>query len=414
MIMEQLRHMAEWATDHLLGKLLPFWGRLRDDEYGGFYGYVSYELQTDEKADKGCILNSRITWFFSNIYLMYKNGFLDEDKFREYGTTPDEVLLLARHGYEFMRDKCIDKENGGIYWSVDYAGNPSDTTKHTYNQAFAIYALSSYYDATGDKEALGLASDLLDVVEDKCRDDIGYLEAQSRSFGPEENDKLSENGVIADRTMNTLLHVFESYTGYYRVTGDERTKKLLREICKVFATRIYSPELHRQNVFFDNEFRSIIDLHSYGHDIETAWLVDKGVDIIGDEDIIDMIRPMTVDLTQQIYKVAFDGRSLPAESENGLVNERRDWWVQAETVLGFVNGFLRDNSHTEYLDAAIHELDFIKEHVFDKRNGSEWFYRVDKDGNPDTTEAMVEEWKCPYHNGRMCMELIRADRTGKL
>ena len=287
--MEQLRHMAEWATDHLLGKLLPFWGRLRDDEYGGFYGYVSYELQTDEKADKGCILNSRITWFFSNIYLLYKNGFLDEDKFREYGTTPGEVLSLARHGYEFMRDKCIDKENGGIYWSVDYAGNPSDTTKHTYNQAFAIYALSSYYDASGDKEALGLASDLLDVVEDKCRDDIGYLEAQSRSFGPEENDKLSENGVIADRTMNTLLHVFESYTGYYRVTGDERTKKLLREICKVFATRIYSPELHRQNVFFDNEFRSIIDLHSYGHDIETAWLVDKGVDIIGEALDVDGI-----------------------------------------------------------------------------------------------------------------------------
>ena len=412
--MEQLRHMSEWATDHLLGKLLPFWRNLRDDENGGFYGYVSYDLVTDKKADKGCILNSRITWFFSNIYLLYKEGLLESAKFSEYGTSPEEVLGLARHGYGFLRDNCIDKDNGGIYWSVSYQGNPSDTTKHTYNQAFAIYALSSYYDASGDESAIDLAWELQDVVENKCRDDIGYLEAQSADFGPEENDKLSENGVMADRTMNTLLHVFEAYTELFRVTGDERVREQIAEICDTFAEKIYSPELHRQNVFFDNDFNSIIDLHSYGHDIETAWLMDKGIDIIGDEKLISKMRPITRDLADQIYKVAFDGRSLPAESENGVVNERRDWWVQAETVLGFLNGFLRDKDHTDYLDAAIHQLDFIKEHVFDKRNGSEWFYRVDKDGNPDSSEAMVEEWKCPYHNGRMCMELIRADKTGMM
>ena len=406
--------MSEWATDHLLGKLLPFWKNLRDDENGGFYGYVSYELETDPLADKGCILNSRITWFFSNIYLLYKDGFLTEDKMKEYGIAPEEVLALARHGYLFLKDKCIDQNNGGVFWSVNFTGEPSDTTKHTYNQAFAIYALSSYHDASGEGEALDLAWNLLETIETKCRDDIGYLEAQSADFGPEESDKLSENGVMADRTMNTLLHVFEAYTELYRITGEKRVRNLIGDICDVFEKKIYCPKLHRLNVFFDNDFRSIIDLHSFGHDIETAWLMDKGIDILGDEGLKEKIRPITTDLTDRIFKSAFDGRSLPAESENGVVNERRDWWVQAETVLGFLNGFLRDNSHTDYLDAAIHQLDFIKEHVFDKRNGSEWFYRVDKDGNPDPSEAMVEEWKCPYHNGRMCMELIRADKTGRL
>ncbi|MCR4793380.1 MAG: AGE family epimerase/isomerase [Lachnospiraceae bacterium] len=411
--MEQLRHMSEWATDHLLGKLYPFWKNLRDDENGGFYGYVSYDLKTDTQAFKGCILMSRITWFFSNIFLLYKEGLLDRDKFGEYGITPEEVLDLARHGYRFITEKCIDRENGGIFWSVDCKGNPEDTTKHTYNQAFCVYALSSYFDASGDMDALEAAIDMAELIEAKCRDDKGYLEAQSREFGPEENDKLSENGVMADRTMNTLLHVFEAYTELYRVSGSPYYQNRIAALADDFVVQIYEPELHRLGVFFNDEFETIIDLHSFGHDIEAAWLIEKGCRISGYDFLAEKTDPMIKDLTETIFSKAFDGRSLPAESENGIVNERRDWWVQAEAVLGFLNGYLREERE-EYLDGAIHELDFIKEHVFDKRNGSEWFYRVDKGGDPDTSEAMVEEWKCPYHNGRMCMELIRANATGML
>jgi mannobiose 2-epimerase len=412
--MEQLHHMSEWAQDHLLGKLYPFWKNLKDDENGGFYGYVSFDLVTDKEAFKGCILMSRITWFFSNIYLLYKDGILGRNKFNEYGIEPEEVLELAKHGYKFISEKCIDKDYGGIYWSVDYKGNPEDTTKHTYNQAFCVYALSSYYDASGDEKALEQAKKIADVIENKCRDDVGYLEAQKRDFTPEENDKLSENGVIADRTMNTLLHIFECYMELCRVTNAPKYQDLIALAANQLVTKIYEPEKHRLGVFFDNDFNTIIDLHSYGHDIETAWLVDKGVRISGVTGLSDRTDPVTADLTKTIYEIAFDGHSLPAECEKGVVNERRDWWVQAETVLGFMNGFLRDKSKPEYLDAAIHQLDFIKEHVIDKRNGSEWFYRVDKNGNPDEAEAMVEEWKCPYHNGRMCMELIRAERKGEL
>ena len=157
------------------------------------------------------------------------------------------------------------------------------TTKHTYNQAFSIYALSSYYDASGDPEALETAMKLFELIENKCRDEIGYLEAFDRNFNLVDNDKLSENGVMADKTMNTLLHVFEAYTELYRVTKNSEVKAKLAWILDTFADKVYNPKLHRQEVFFDKYMNSIIDLHSYGHDIETAWLIDRGVEVLGEE-----------------------------------------------------------------------------------------------------------------------------------
>lgn len=384
--------MVNEVRTHLSDVIIPFWKKLRDNEYGGYYGWLDYDLQLNKKAVKGCILNSRITWFFSNAYLVLK----------------DESLLdEAEHGFTFMKEYCMDKENGGIYWSINYDGTPADTIKHTYNQAFCIYALSSYYDASGDKEALEMAYDLFHIIEEKCTDEIGYLEAFDKEFNAIDNEKLSENGVIADKTMNTLLHVFEAYTELYRVTKDEAVKLRLEWIMDTFADKVYNPELHRQEVFFDANMNSILDLHSYGHDIETAWLIDRGVEVLGEKAYEEKMYPITRDLTAQIYKVAFDGHSLNNECEKGVVNTSRIWWVQAETVIGFLNGYQRDPSKKEYLEAAKSEWEYIKQYIWDKREGSEWFWEVDANGKPGSRKPIVEPWKCPYHNGRMCMEVIR-------
>ena len=226
--------MVEEIKKHLTDCIIPFWKRLRDDVNGGYYGYMDYDLQVDEKAVKGCILNSRITWFFANAYLQLQDVSLLEE---------------AKHGYEFMQKFCMDKEKGGVYWSVRYDGTPEDTTKHTYNQAFSIYALSSYYDASKDETALAAAMELFHIIEERCTDEIGYKEAFDREFHEIENDKLSENGVIADKTMNTLLHVFEAYTELYRVSGSAEVKKRLEWILDTIADKIYNPKLHRQEVF---------------------------------------------------------------------------------------------------------------------------------------------------------------------
>lgn len=384
--------MLEEVKAHLLNDIIPFWKNLRDDEFGGYYGYMDYDLKLDKKAVKGCILNSRITWFFANAYTLFKD---------------ESLLEEAKHGFAFMKEHCMDKENGGIFWSMKYDGTPEDTTKHTYNQAFSIYALSSYYEATHDEEALAMAKELFHIIETKCTDEIGYKEAFDKEFHEVENDKLSENGVIAEKTMNTLLHVFEAYTELYRVAKLPEVKERLEWIMDTFADKVYNPKLHRQEVFFDRNMNTILDLHSYGHDIETAWLMDRGVEVLGEKKYEEKMTPITKDLTAEIYKVAFDGHSLANECEKGVVNVHRIWWVQAETVIGFLNGWQKDPSRTEYLEAAKSEWQFIKDHVMDKRQGSEWFWEVDPSGKPYEGRPIVEPWKCPYHNGRMCFEVIR-------
>lgn len=410
--MEHLLTLREEVKEELLWHIIPFWKNLRDDEWGGYYGWLSYDLSLDKKSEKGCILNSRITWFFSNAYTLLK----------------DESLLdEAKHGYAFLKQHCVDTENGGVYWSLNYDGTPLDTTKHTYNQAFSIYALSSYYEAAKEKEALELSYSLYRLIETKCRDEVGYLEAFTKDFKPESNEKLSENGVMADKTMNTLLHVFEAYTELYRVCKANETldlqaengsvvsagyvaelvKQRLHWILDLIAEKIYNPQKQRQEVFFDKNYHTILDLHSYGHDIETAWLVDRGVELLGEENYREKMTPITQALTAQVYQVAFDGHSLANECDRGVVNENRVWWVQAETLVGFLNAYQKDPSYSEYRDAALAEWKFIKEHVVDRRKGSEWYWEVHKDGSPIVTRPIVEPWKCPYHNGRMCFEVMK-------
>lgn len=377
--------------DHLKERMIPFWESLRDEVYGGYYGYKGFDLAVDERYEKGCILNSRILWFFSNAYRMFQDERLASD---------------ARHAYEFMKNYCVDRDYGGVYWSVSYDGRVIDSTKHTYNQAFAIYALASYYDAVGSEEALRLALQIQSVIEEKCTDEWGYLEAFNRRFEPEDNDKLSENGVMAEKTMNTLLHVMEAYTELYRVSSDGRTEKRLCFMLDLLADKLYNPVLKRQEVFFDKTWNSLIDLHSYGHDIEAAWLTDRCLDVLGNQGYSDKLTPITRALTGKVYEKAYRESSLLNEAERGVDDTTRVWWVQAEAVVGFYNGWQRQPEHTEYLEAAKEIWSYICNHMIDPRPGSEWFWSLDG-GHRPMEKPIVEPWKCPYHNGRMCMEMIR-------
>ena len=376
---------------HLREKLIPFWEKLKDTEYGGYYGYMGYDLAVDTHYEKGCILNSRILWFFSNAYML-----LGEEHLKD----------AAVHAYKFLKDYCMDYDNGGVYWSVTYDGKILDDTKHTYNQAFAIYALSSYYDAVKDEEALKTAKGLFNLIEEKCTDEDGYLEAFTRTFEPAGNDKLSENGVMADKTMNTLLHVFEAYTELYRVCHDAKVAERLRFMLDVFKDKIFNENIGRQEVFFDKDYNTLIDLYSYGHDIETAWLLDRGLKVLGDSQYTEMFAPVTHALAENIYNRAFINGSVMTEAENGVNDVVRVWWVQAESIVGFINEGQKPGDGAKYFEAAGQIWEYIKTYFIDKRDGSEWFWSVNEDGSP-TKKPIVEPWKCPYHNGRMCIEVIR-------
>jgi len=380
------------VKDNLFHNIIPFWKNLKDEEYGGFYGYLDYDLKLHKKATKGVILNSRILWFFANAHTTV------DDK---------ECIEYAKHAYDFLKDYCLDREYGGVYWSLQYDGSTEDTTKHTYNQAFAIYALSSYYGATGDKEALQLAYDLFELIENRCKDSIGYLEAFNRTFEPVDNDKLSENGLMASKTMNTLLHVFEAYTELYRVDKQEKVGVQLRWIMDQFAEVLYNPKRRMLEVFFDENMKTLSDLNSYGHDIEASWLIDRGCEVLGDKVYTEKMFQVTEALRGHILEEGFDGNSLNNECFHGEVDTTKIWWVQAEAVLGFINGYQLNTERKEYKEAAEKIWDFTKNYIIDKRPGSEWFYDLNKEGEPVSQKEIAGPWKCPYHNGRMCFEVIK-------
>jgi len=389
-----MERIANAARGMLTGRLLPFWQGLRDWEHGGYYGYMDFDLHLDKKAGKGCILNSRILWFFSQAAMALKDNGL---------------IPYARHAYDFLCRSCLDRNQGGVYWSVTYDGQPLDDTKHTYNQAFAIYALSAYYRLTGEEEALKLARDLFLLIESRCTDHGGYLEAFTRDFQPASNEKLSENGVMATRTMNTLLHVFEGYAGLYEAAHDPRVGTAMERILDIYADKVYNKALRRQEVFFDGDYNSLIDLTSYGHDIESSWLIDWGTALLGKPDLTAKIASIDSELADSVLNAAFDGHSLANECEKGTVDGHRVWWVQAEALLGFTNEFIKHPDRADCRKAAVGLWSYINEKVVDPRPGSEWFWRLEADGTPDRSKPIVEPWKCPYHNGRMCLELMRRD-----
>ncbi len=384
---------AKVFKEHLEKNLIPFWNKLKDEEHGGFYGYVGSDGKPDIKSVKGVILNSRILWFYSTAYQLLKKP---------------ELLEMADHAYTFLTDYCFDSQYGGVYWSVNYDGTVCDDTKHTYNQSFAIYALSAYYQASGKKGALNMAYVLYRVIEEKCKDENGYLEAFRRDFTPSSNEKLSENGVLAERTMNTLLHVLEAYSELYKADTFYAVGDSIRWILKLFQKKVYNPEKMICEVFFDSNYHSLIDLESYGHDIETAWLIDRGCSVLDDAAYKKEMLPVTNGLEEAAYRNAFDKtqHGLNNEREGNKVDNRKIWWVQAESVVGFYNAYQKQPQKKEYLQAAEEIWEFIQSSVVDPDSG-EWIEYVPADNKPDPKQALVHSWKCPYHNGRMCMEMIQ-------
>lgn len=380
------------CKNELENHIIPFWNKLRDDENGGFYGEVSSELVLNKNADKGVILHSRILWFYSNCYLVLGKK---------------EYLDYAKHAFDFLMEKCVDKEYGGVYWMVSAKGEPVDDMKHIYCEAFFVYALSSYYDASKDKSALDMALKVVSLIEKYGTDDVAYLEAIKRDWsGVVENDALSENGLMAEKTMNTTLHLMEAYTELYRVSGRNDILERLKFQLDITYDKIYNPERGQLMVFFDREMNEIGDIYSYGHDIEATWLIDRACEIIGDEALIKKFAEMNKVIVRNIADRAFENGALNNEVDKGVISKVHIWWVQAETVVGFLNGYQKYGD-TRYLDICHTVWDYIKNNIHDSREGGEWHWMTDENNKPVSGHNVVDPWKCPYHDGRMCLEVIK-------
>ncbi|HPS81532.1 MAG TPA: AGE family epimerase/isomerase, partial [Candidatus Limiplasma sp.] len=313
------------------------------------------------------------------------------------------------HAYAFM-DSFWDREQGGVYWSCTYSGQPLDTMKHTYAQSFAIYALSAFAVATGEPEPLRRAMALYELIETRMKDEIGYLEAFDRSFKPLDNQKLSDNpklmarGLVAEKTMNTMLHVLEAYTSLYEAGRDERVKASLRKLLLTIGEKVYNRRDNRLEVFFDPQLHSIFNMQSYGHDIEASWLIDLAARAVLDPEERSVTALWTSRLANGVLTRAFRNGSLLNECAEGEEDATRIWWVQAETAVGIVN-LWQKTGEACLLNMLDQQWRYIQTTLVDPREGSEWYWCVDANGTPER-KPIVEPWKCPYHNGRMCLELM--------
>ena len=380
--------------------ILSFWQeRMVDYRQGGFYGRIDGYNVLHPDAEKGAVLNARILWTFSAAARVLNN-------------TP--YRILAARAYDYLMQRFMDREQGGVYWSLNADGTPLDTKKQTYAIAFAIYGLAEYVRLTNNQEALNAAIRLFEDLEahaykwdnekmSNCKN--GYVEALTRNWQPIADMRLSEkdeNGVF---TMNTHLHVLEAYTNLYRVLKNvqrddvqgtkERITKQLRTLIDIFANRIFDPATGHLMLFFDEKWQPSNTHTSPGHDIEAAWLLHEALEVLGDEELLNQTLPVI--------------HSLAQAAEDDIMDEK-EWWCYAEAVVGYIDQWklyqdekpIESNINLELAETAFH---YIQTHLMDRENG-EWFWTILPDGTPDRTHDKAGFWKCPYHNSRMCIEII--------
>ena len=364
---------VEEVRENLTSNILPYWLALKDPR-GGFYGEVKADGTVLYDAPRGVILNARLIWSFAAAY-----GALKDDR----------CLVAAMHARDWFLDHFCDHKYGGVYWSVDASGERLETKKQLYAQGFAIYGLSELYRVTKDDEALKNAINLYKVVETHFADpeNGGYIEALSRDFSPLEDMSLSESDINADKTMNSHLHVLEAYANLYRVWPDEGLKEAVEKLLELTATRIMGPDGHLQ-LYFRKDWTVLPGPVSCGHDIETSWLALECAQALRDADVVNRVRPWALRLGQ-------------AGSEGLHYDE---WWVAAETVVG--NLWLwKYHGDDAAFDRALSAWDYIKNHLVDNTSG-EWWWSVLPDGTPDLSHPKAGFWKCPYHNTRMCLQVL--------
>ena len=426
-MVETIIQLRTEMQDVLENNILPFWlNQMQDVENGGFYGRMDGHMQLHPEAEKGAILNARILWSFSAAYRVL--GHL-------------VYLEVAKRAYTYFVDHFIDSEYGGIYWSVDYMGQPLDTKKQFYAIGFAIYGLSEYARATGDREALDYALLLYDCIEEHAfdRENNGYMEACTREWGEIADMRLSELDANYPKSQNTHLHILEAYTNLLRCLKDLHAQEScdyvpvigsvlpigitipmetivavevsLRNLIDIFTDKILNPKTHHLDLFFEMDWtRGAGHLESYGHDIECSWLLHEAALVLGDKKLLTKVEPIIQMIAEASAKgLKPDGAMIhEANLDTGHIDEDLHWWVQTENVVGGLNIYQHFGDE-KALQRAVACWEYIKRNLIDYEHG-EWFWSRYKDGTRNLEDDHAGFWKCPYHNSRMCLEAIERFR----
>lgn len=389
--MQEVLEKYQSEVSQELENILEYWQKYTlDDEFGGFYGKINDQNEVIPFAEKGSVLNTRILWTFS----------------AAYGNNPNPAYLeMAHRAYEYLLNHFKDNEFGGIYWSADYLGNPLNTRKQMYGQAFAIYGLSEYFKITHNQAALDWAIELFEIIEKYSFDKVygGYLEALAQDWQPIDDLKLSQKDANEKKSMNTHLHIMEAYANLLTVWKSELLIEQLKGIIKVFLDKIVDSKTGHQHLFFDNDWTIKSEIISYGHDIEASWLIHEAAEILGDKDLLQETQKSALKITDSVKSGISEDGSLAYESEYDVHDTDKHWWVQAEAMVGYFNAF-QLSKNEKYLKQSIKSWEFIKQFLITPTG--EWIWATQGNENsPMPNQDKAGFWKCPYHNARACLEI---------
>jgi cellobiose epimerase len=394
MSVEKLKGYRERIEADLVGNILPFWMERTLLAAGGFVGAMDNALAVDPAAERGALLTSRILWTFAAAYARYRRP---------------AYLKVAEHAYRDLIVRFYDHDHGGFYWSIASDGAVLRNRKQIYGQAFAVYALAELYGATGRKDVLELAVGTFRRIEAHGRDPEhgGYLEAFGRKWEAIEDMRLSAVDLNEPKSQNTHLHVMEAYARLYSVWPDPELRRALAGVIEVMLGRIVDPRSGHLGLFFARNWELRSDRVSYGHDIEAAWLLCAAAECVGDPALIDRTRALALTIADVTLAegVDADGGVYNEGGPAGLTNTNKEWWLQAEAVVGFLCAY-EIGGNPAHLGAALRSWDFIESRLIDRERG-EWFRGVTREGGRLGGELKVSFWKCPYHNGRTGLEATR-------
>jgi len=384
-----------------------------DNENGGFYSAFSRDWKRQPSQGKFSVFQARMTWIASQVAMRRP-------------ALKDQYLPIAEHGVVFLNTVLWDKEFGGFFWGLDDHGSITDAfgdRKEMYGESFSVYGAAAAYQATHDPKALALAQNEFRWMEAHAHDDKngGYFELLTREGKPVEAEPVDPaNRNRPDRafpagykSMNTHIHLLESISQLYEVWNDDAVRKRLEEMLAIVRDRIcVSPGV--MNQYFTNDWRPIPDHDSYGHDVETAYLMLEAEDVLGvphDPRTEHMARMLVDHALAYGWDDKLGGFYEHGTTFGEVEDTRKTWWVEMEGLNALLMMHEKYGRETDsYFKAFQQQWNFIKTYQADSEfHGI--YPSVGLDGMA-LDQNKGSNWKAAYHDGRALLNVT--DRLRKL
>lgn len=410
---EQRQRIASEIDSVLVNQYNLWYPQTVDYEYGGFLSRYSYDWQPIGPQNKMIVTQARHTWTASKV--AYRDS------------TRKDFIKYGRHGFDFLQKAMWDEEQGGFYRDVTREGEviPGDDgviRKGLYGNAFGIYGLASYYQASGDTAALGLAKQIFNWLDQGSYDPQygGYFNSLSRQGEPygAESDYASE-GV---KDYNSGIHILEALAELYQVWPDETVRDRLHEMF-VVVRDTFTTERGYMNLYFQRDWTPVIyadssramqeanlgtDHITFGHDIETAFLLIESAHALGypEDSVLTQAKKMvdhTIENAWDEKEGGFYDRGYYFQGDQQLTvtDSSKVWWSQAEALhsLLIMARYFPDDPNHDYFQLFAKQWEYIKKYLLDHEHGG--WYEAGLDEDPQMKEApKATIWKGNYHTVR--------------